>query len=541
MKRISKRLVALLLVLMMVCSVTSALAKTTYLTMAAVASSSGLFPYVVSIGKVLNTYCPDYSITVSESGGNVDNTKRLRNGEVKIANSISNTDYESYTGTGTTFNGNPFTDFRILWYYEKSPIQICVALDTGIETIYDLDGKPFNPGGTGTAASVVIHAAFDALGIHPNYFEAGQADAADAYANRQIVGAVKTGPSPDSYVMQLNSSRPIRLLAISDEDMAKILEAIPSVKSAIVPANSYEGVDYDAQCISTYQGVQVLRVLFQSQGTEVKRHVTFETGYEADSPINFGTLTYKSVVDRMDKKKFVDNYANYETFKDQPSMVGTSFSMGIIAMLLAYGLGLPIGILMARRKDKLADKLGMAYIIFIIAVPSLAYIYLFRYIMTSITDLPSVFTTYGPSDWRSWVLPIISLAMPSIAGLMLWTRRYVVDQMNSDYVKFAKAKGLNQREIFNHHIFKNASIPIAHGIPTSLAGCITGALITESIYSVGGMGKMLPNAIKQYNNVMVIALAFMFSTIFILSVLLGDILITKIDPRISLSEKAGRT
>ena len=70
---------------------------------------------------------------------------------------------------------------------------------------------------------------------------------------------------------------------------------------------------------------------------------------------------------------------------------------------------------------------------------------------------------------------------------------------------------------------------------------ITGALITESIYSVGGMGKMLPNAIRQYNNVMVIALAFMFSTIFILSVLCGDILITKIDPRISLSEKAGRT
>ena len=256
MKRMSKKLVAVLLVTLMIFSAVSAMA-TTYLTMAAVASSSGLFPYIVSIGKVLNTYCPDYSITVSESGGNVDNTKRLRAGEVKIANSISNTDFESYTGTGTTFNGDPFQDFRILWYYEKSPIQICVAQDSGIETIYDLDGKSFNPGGTGTAASVVIHAAFDALGIHPNYFEAGQADAADAYANRQIVGAVKTGPSPDSYVMQLNSSRPIRILSISDEDMAKILEAIPSVKSAVVPANSYEGVDYDAQCISTYQGIQV--------------------------------------------------------------------------------------------------------------------------------------------------------------------------------------------------------------------------------------------------------------------------------------------
>lgn len=231
--------------------------KKQYMTMAAVASSSGLFPYVVSIGKVINTYVPEYSITVSESGGNVDNTKRLRNGEVKIANSISNTDYESYTGTGTTFNGDPFTDFRILWYYEKSPIQICVAKDAGIKSIWDLDGKSFNPGGTGTAASVVIHAAFDALGIKPNYFEAGQADAADAYANRQIVGTVKTGPYPDSFVMQINASRPCDILSISDADMAKILAAIPSVKTAVVPAGVYSGIDHEANTVSTYQGIQV--------------------------------------------------------------------------------------------------------------------------------------------------------------------------------------------------------------------------------------------------------------------------------------------
>ena len=219
----------------------------------------------------------------------------------------------------------------------------------------------------------------------------------------------------------------------------------------------------------------------------------------------------------------------------------TPLVMGIFAMVLAYTIGLSMGVLMARRKDKLADKLGMVYIIFIIAVPSLAYIYLFRYIGTNLFNLPSVFTTYGPEDIRSWILPIISLALPSIASLMLWTRRYVVDQMNSDYVKFAKAKGLNQREIFNRHIFKNAIIPIAQGIPASLAGCITGAIITESIYSVGGMGKMLPNAINQYNNVMIVALAFIFSSVSVISVLLGDIVLTKVDPRISLSEKAGRS
>ena len=270
-------------------------------------------------------------------------------------------------------------------------------------------------------------------------------------------------------------------------------------------------------------------MLFQSQGTEVKRPVTFETGYETESGIIFGTLKYKPILDRMDKKKFVDNYASYEVIRNQPSMIGTSFIMGICAMVLGYALGLPIGVLMARKKDKLADKLGMVYIIFIIAVPSLAYIYIFRYLGTTIFNLPSVFTTYGPGDIRSWMLPIISLALPSISGLMLWTRRYVVDQMNSDYVKFAKSKGLNQREIFNNHIFKNAIIPIAQGIPASLAGCITGAIITESIYSVGGMGKMLPNAIKQYNNVMIVALAFMFSSVSVLSVLAGDIVLTKVD------------
>ncbi len=291
----------------------------------------------------------------------------------------------------------------------------------------------------------------------------------------------------------------------------------------------------------TFQGKEVLQVIFSSQGEEVRRDVTFETGVTAQSAIIFGTLQYKYVLDKMDENKFVDNYATYETKKNQPSMVGTSFIMGIVALALSYLIGLPVGVAMARNKDKLIDKLGMVYIIFIIAVPSLAYIYLFRYIGTTVFNLPSVFTTFGPKDVRSWILPAVSLALPSISGLMLWMRRYVVDQMNSDYVKFAKSKGLSKKEIFRNHIFKNAVIPIAHGIPTALAGCITGSIITESIYSVGGLGKMIPDSINNHNNSMIVALVFMFAGISILSVLLGDIVLTKVDPRISLSEKAGRS
>ena len=123
----------------------------------------------------------------------------------------------------------------------------------------------------------------------------------------------------------------------------------------------------------------------------------------------------------MDQNKFPDHYADFSIKRNQQSMIGTSFIMGIFAMLLAYGLGLPIGLSMARHKDKLADKLGMVYIIFIIAVPSLAYIFIFRYLGTTIFGLPSVYTTFGPNDIRSWILPVISLALPSISSLMMWT------------------------------------------------------------------------------------------------------------------------
>lgn len=121
----------------------------------------------------------------------------------------------------------------------------------------ELDGQVFNPGGTGTAAAVVMHAALDALDIHPEYFEAAQADAGDAYANRQIVGAVKTGSAPDSYIVQANTNRAVELINYTDEQLATVLEAIPSVTTGTVPAGSYDGIDYDIQTLCTYQGIQV--------------------------------------------------------------------------------------------------------------------------------------------------------------------------------------------------------------------------------------------------------------------------------------------
>ena len=105
------------------------------------------------------------------------------------------------------------------------------------------------------------------------------------------------------------------------------------------------------------------------------------------------------------------------------------------------------------RKKKLVDKLGTFYIVFIIAVPSLAYIFLFKAIGGSIFKLPTVFDLDSASKLM-YILPIISLALPQIGNVMKWLRRYMIDQMNSDYVKFARSGGLTENEIFTNTFSK---------------------------------------------------------------------------------------
>ena len=114
----------------------------------------------------------------------------------------------------------------------------------------------------------------------------------------------------------------------------------------------------------------------------------------------------------------------------------------------------------------------------------------------------------------------------------------MIDQQNSDYVKFARSGGLSENEIFTKHILKNAIIPIVHGIPGSVLGALVGAIITESIYLIPGAGYLLTNAINRYDNGVIVGLTMFYAMLSILSLILGDILMALVDPRISFTEKA---
>lgn len=289
----------------------------------------------------------------------------------------------------------------------------------------------------------------------------------------------------------------------------------------------------------TNKGIPTVKVINQGQGEQVKREQTFPTGVTMESAINQHTCTYKSNIDHLDENKFTNHYASCDSYYSSPSMVGTSFKFGMISLVIAYVLAIPFGILMSRNKDKFFDKLGIAFINIVIAMPSLALIFFIREIGVKF-GLPDKFPMLGFNDVRSYIAPIIVLSLISMPSLMMWIRRYMIDQSTSDYVKFARAKGLSQREIFNKHILKNAIIPIINGIPVSIVACISGAFITESAFAIPGMGKMLPQAIQKLNNNMVVTLVFIFSALAIFSVLVGDLLMTVVDPRIQLAAKKGK-
>ena len=287
------------------------------------------------------------------------------------------------------------------------------------------------------------------------------------------------------------------------------------------------------------RGTDVFETMTTSQGAYVLDTVLFPTGHVEQSADDLHTATYIAgslEQSAMHAVRFEDDYTHTITHKNNMSKLGFSFVIGVIATILSYVLGLPLGLLMARFKDGLLDKIGTIYIMFIIAVPSLAYIFLFKAIGGSVFKLPTTFDMDIGSK-SMYVLPIISLALPSVANLMKWMRRYMIDQMNSDYVKFARSGGLSENEIFTKHIWKNAAIPIVHGIPGSLLMAMTGAIITERIYSVPGAGNLLTQAINKYDNGVIVGVTLFYAVLTVISNILGDVLISMVDPRISFTSK----
>ena len=213
-----------------------------------------------------------------------------------------------------------------------------------------------------------------------------------------------------------------------------------------------------------------------------------------------------------------------------------SIKLGVMSMALSLLLGIPLGTAMARNKGKFWDKIGTMYIVFINAVPAAVYYIFIQMYGTSALGISMLFDLNDPV---TWILPVFSMALGNTAYYAMWLRRYMVDEMNKDYVRLARAKGVSGPNIMMKHVLRNAFVPMIQYIPTSLLYTICGSIYIESLYSIPGMGGLLVDVIGRQDNPMVQAIVMIYSCIGIVGLLLGDLLMGLIDPRISFVKKEG--
>lgn len=210
-----------------------------------------------------------------------------------------------------------------------------------------------------------------------------------------------------------------------------------------------------------------------------------------------------------------------------------SMRFGLVAIAIALVAGLAMGVSMAKHKGRALDKLWTGYVVFVSAVPLAVYLLFIQLYVTELFGLPLLFDKYRPS---SWILPALSMSLGSIAGYAMWMRRYMVDELNKDYIRLAMAKGLPRSAIMVRHVMRNAYVPMAQYLPASILMTISGSIYIESLYSIPGMGGLLVDVIQRQDNPMVQGLVLIFSSIGIVGLFLGDLLMALFDPRIKLAK-----
>lgn len=213
-----------------------------------------------------------------------------------------------------------------------------------------------------------------------------------------------------------------------------------------------------------------------------------------------------------------------------------SLKFGLAAMFISLFIGIPLGIIMALNKNKFLDKVGTMYIVLINAIPAAIYYLFIQIYLTGRFNLPILFSADRP---MSFILPTISMSLGGIASYAMWMRRYMVDEINRDYVKLARAKGMKNSKIMIHHVLRNAFVPMAQYLPSAILFTIAGSIYIESLYSIPGMGGLLVDAIQRQDNTLVQALVLIYSSIGIFGLFIGDMAMAILDPRIILSKKAG--
>lgn len=213
-----------------------------------------------------------------------------------------------------------------------------------------------------------------------------------------------------------------------------------------------------------------------------------------------------------------------------------SLRVGGQAVLLGTLIGLVLGIIAAIKHNTIWDTITTVISVLGVSLPSYVFaLGLSYYLGFKVTLFPLLYSAEMPL--KSSVLPTIALCMFTIATIARFTRTEMLEVLGSDYMQLAESKGVSGIRLLLRHAVRNALIPIITVLAPLIVGLMTGSLVIEKIFSIPGIGSLLVTAIQSNDYNVIVALAFIYSAMYIGIMLVVDILYGVVDPRIRLAKE----
>ncbi|MGL5616743.1 MAG: ABC transporter permease [Sarcina sp.] len=218
-------------------------------------------------------------------------------------------------------------------------------------------------------------------------------------------------------------------------------------------------------------------------------------------------------------------------------IIGYSFpasaKLGIVTVLVSLIIGVLLGIVAALKEGKWPDRLCMIIATLGVSVPSFVVASVLIYLLTLKLDLLPATGFYGA---EYYIMPVIALAGSSLAFITRLTRSRLTDVMKADYIRTAKAKGLNGKVVIMKHALRNSLIPIVTYLGPLVAAILTGSFVVETMFAIPGLGNEFVLSVGNRDYTILLGVTVFYCTLVISCNLIVDILYGFIDPRIKLED-----
>ncbi len=200
--------------------------------------------------------------------------------------------------------------------------------------------------------------------------------------------------------------------------------------------------------------------------------------------------------------------------------------LAVCASLVSWFIGIPVGVFSAVKKNSLADRFSMGFALFGVSMPVFFIGLILQYLFQGMLPVS------GFSSWRHLILPSVVLGWNAAGRIARLTRSSLLGVMKSDYIRTARAKGLIERLVVSRHALKNSLLPVITVMAIQVADMLSGAVITETIFGIPGIGRLSVTAITNRDMPLLQGTVIFTTIIIILGNLIADILYSVVDPRI---------